>query len=74
MLISGYLENGQPCSQVNVDLYLRNSEVNDIVHIDTSTKRSYEPGDKARLSGKASIDSKLHRKDWYVSNIFLNCL
>lgn len=74
ILVSGSVEDGQACKQVNVEIYFHNRDMDGIAHIATSTTRSHEPGRKTRFEGKDTINSNKNRDEWYINNIFLNCL
>lgn len=72
--VSGYVEDGTVCRQVNFDIYLKNREMDGISHINTSTVERHEPGERTYFEGRDTVGTKMHRKDWYIDDIFLNCL
>ena len=73
---AGRVSGGEPCKQLNVEVYLDNSKESTKARVEAAIKNykgaSYTGGQTFKASTTARVESS--EKYWHVSDIYLNCL
>ena len=72
--LSGTVEKGQKCSQLNISVFLRNSGDGSLAHFEVFVKDYLKTGASRRNFKGADKVYTNQKKSWHIDSIYTNCL
>ncbi len=72
--VSGVVDEGKKCNQLNLSIFFRNSKDSSIGHVEVALSK-YDPHFSQKYKGSDEVYAdRKYRKDWHVSSLYLDCL